>query len=63
MGPGIEHLGVERGGENADWRILAERATRELDSRKLLDLVAQLCTALDHQTVRGSMHYMNDTES
>jgi len=61
MNPGIEHLGVERGVENEDWRILAERVTRESDSRKLLDLVAQLCTALDNQTVRGSMPHMDDT--
>lgn len=30
-----------------EWRTLAETASRERDSRKLIDLVERLCKALD----------------
>jgi hypothetical protein len=39
--------------ESSDWRILAEQASTELDTDKLTDLIAKLCTALDRRKVSG----------
>ena len=33
-----------------DWRKLAEKASNEHDRRKLLELVKQLCEALDRES-------------
>jgi len=35
--------------DNKDWREIAERASKESDSEKLLDLARQLEKALDQQ--------------
>jgi hypothetical protein len=39
--------------EITDWRILAERASKEMDGEKLSDLVTKLCAALDNRVVSG----------
>ena len=39
-----------------DWRLLAERASQEMDSEKLMNLVLDLNTVLEEQ----SRYYLSD---
>ncbi len=40
------HLG------DADWRSIAEQASKEMNPEKLMALIAQLCSALDERKAR-----------
>ena len=39
----VQHLG------DGDWRSIAEQASKEMDSAKLMILVGKLCCALDSE--------------
>lgn len=38
--------------QSGDWQAIAEQASKEMDSRKLSSLIAQLCHALDERSPR-----------
>jgi len=35
-----------------DWRCIAEKASREMDPTRLMDLIGELCHALDERKAR-----------
>jgi hypothetical protein len=39
-------------GESSDWRLIAERASKEKDPAKMMILIAQLCQAFDGERAK-----------
>ncbi len=54
MSQGKKGLSSLREDQQTDWRTLAEQASHEMDTRKLLDLVQRLCEELDKHSSGGN---------
>jgi hypothetical protein len=44
----------------SNWRELAEQTSKEMDSAKLMVLVAKLCQAIDGERQEKSRHHMTN---
>jgi hypothetical protein len=65
--PGLKTFNVasSRGGiafmtPQSNWRDLAEETSKEMDSEKLMVLVAKLCQAIDGEPLKKSRHHMTN---